>query len=265
MQSIVRDVHSINFLLVIGIVVVAALAVAVTRRIIPAIALRAPLRLRHALLRLTSVLRVSIYLTALWAIVPLVISPTRERVMALLGGAALAIGFAFKDYVSSLIAGAVGMFERTYRLGDRVRIGETYGEVRSLNLRSVKIVTPDDTAVYLPHSQIWHEPVYNANDGARTMLCVAHFHLNAEHDGAHVLSKLGDVAITSPYIDLDYPISVIAAEEPWGTHYKLKAYVVDNRDEFYFVTDLTLRSKSALARLGVKPAHMPPIRMIDGS
>ena len=180
-----------------------------------------------------------------------------ERFFALLGASALAIGFAVKDYASSVIAGMVALFERTYRLGDRVQIGDTYGEVRALNLRTVKIVTPDDTAVYVPHDQLWSTAVYNANDGARTMLCVAKFYLHPTHDGARVREKLIDTARTSPYANLDQKVAVIASEHPWGTEYKLKAYVLDNRDEFLFITDMTLRAKAALQRLGVKPALVP--------
>jgi small conductance mechanosensitive channel len=70
-------------------------------------------------------LRLLIILTALALIVPIIITPTRENVLALLGALALAIGFAIKDYISCLIAGIIFMFERPYRVGDWIQIGET--------------------------------------------------------------------------------------------------------------------------------------------
>src|SRR5271170_5220662 len=42
-------------------------------------------------------LRLIIILTALTLIVPMIITPTRENMLALVGGTALAIGFAIKD------------------------------------------------------------------------------------------------------------------------------------------------------------------------
>ncbi|MFI5399337.1 MAG: mechanosensitive ion channel domain-containing protein [Candidatus Binatia bacterium] len=257
MNEVFRDLHTINIPLVLAILVAGALAVAAVRRVVPRLVQRAPARLRHGLLPLTSLLRLTIYVVMIWLVVPLVMQPSRERFFALFGAAAIAIGFAVKDYASSVIAGMVALFERTYRLGDRVQVGDTYGEVRALNLRTVKIVTPDDTAVYVPHENIWNIAIHNANDGARTMLCVAKFYLHPAHDGARVREKLIDTALTSPYANLDQKVAVIVSEHPWGTEYKLKAYVLDNRDEFLFTTDMTLRGKAAIQGLGVQFACVP--------
>jgi small conductance mechanosensitive channel len=57
------------------------------------------------------------------------------------------------------------------------------------------------------------------------------------------------------------PINVVASEKSWATQYRLKAYPVDPRDQFRFITDLTVRGKEALAGLGVDfpaPYAQPP-------
>lgn len=264
MSEIFRDLHAVNIPLVLAILLAGALAVAAVRRVVPRLVQLAPARFRHNLLPLTTLLRLIVYVVMVWLVVPLVTQPSRERFFALLGAGVLAIGFAVKDYASSVIAGVVALFERTYRLGDRVQIGDTYGEVRALNLRAVKIVTPDDTAVYVPHDKLWTTAVYNANDGERTMLCAARFYLHPVHDGARVRGKLIDTALTSPYANLDRKVAVIATEHPWATEYKLKAYVLDNRDEFLFITDMTLRAKAALQRIGVQPAPVPVAAALRG-
>jgi hypothetical protein len=38
---------------------------------------------------------------------------------------------------------------------------------------------------------------------------------------------------------------------PWGTHYKIKAYVNDSREQFTMITDLTIRGKGRLRTMGV--------------
>ena len=73
------------------------------------------------------------------------------------------MGFAFKDYASSIIAGIVGLFESPYGVGDRIKIGDYYGEVINYGLRSVTIQTPDDSTVTIPHNKIWTEAISNAN------------------------------------------------------------------------------------------------------
>ena len=66
-----------------------------------------------------------------------------------------------------------------------------------------------------------------------------------------------EVALTSPYLQLKRPVVVIVLEKPWGTHYRLKAYPIDGRDQNKFTTDMTVGGKAALANLGVKPAIVP--------
>ena len=51
---------------------------------------------------------------------------SRENILAVTGAVAVALGFAFKDYASSIIAGIVGIFEGSYRVGDRIKIGDDF-------------------------------------------------------------------------------------------------------------------------------------------
>ena len=48
------------------------------------------------------------------------------------------------------------------------------------------------------------------------------------------------------------PITVIILEKPWGTHYRLKTYVKESREQFLFLTDLTVRGKEAIRSLGIR-------------
>jgi small conductance mechanosensitive channel len=211
------------------------------------------------------VLRFLILLAAIGVIVPIVIRPTLENMVVIFGALGLAIGFAFKDYLSDVIGGAVAIIERAYRPGDWVRIDDAYGEVKLVGLRSLSIVTPDDTVVFIPHSRVWSTNVYNANAGKRDLMCVADFFLHPDHDAAAVRQGLADVAMTSPYVNLSRSIVVVLADEPWGTHYRVKAYPVDSRYQFEFISDLTLRAKMVFARLGALPVTTPVANRYDRS
>ena len=184
-------------------------------------------------------------LAILW-IVPLIFHITFQNFPVIAGAASVAIGFAFKDYVSSLIAGVVAIFERPYRLGDWVRIGSDYGEVRSVGLRAISVQTADDNAVVIPHGRLWTDNVSNSNDGAKTLQCVADFYLQPRHDATLIRTLLRDVALTSAYLDCAMPVIVVLAEKPWGTHYKLRAYAFDMRDQFAFASDLTVHGRQAI-------------------
>lgn len=173
---------------------------------------------------------------------------SRENILAVTGTVAVALGFAFKDYASSIIAGIVGLFETTYRVGDRVKIGDYYGEVVSYGLRAVVIQTPSDNSVTIPHNKIWTEAVSNANAGALEAQVVTKFYFAHEIDIDLVKKILYRVAQTSKYTALKLPILVVMEETAFGSIFKLKCYPLDARDEFTYQTDLITRAKRAFAK-----------------
>tara|TARA_R110002020_G_scaffold423933_2_gene633079 strand:- start:849 stop:1694 length:846 start_codon:yes stop_codon:yes gene_type:complete len=220
-------------------------------------------QVRFRIFALVPMTRLLILVTALAITVPIIIEPSLRNMVTLLGALGLAIGFAMKDYVSSLIAGVVSAVELPYRPGDWVQIEDTYGEVKHVGLRTVDIQTPDDDLVYVPHLKLWDHAVYNANNGGTSLQCVASFYLHPEHEAGWVRKALRDVALTSAYLKFDQPIIVVAEEKPWGTHYRIRAYPVDPRQQFLFITDLTLRGKKVLSAAGVQSAMLPPDAALD--
>jgi small-conductance mechanosensitive channel len=159
--------------------------------------------------------------------------------------------------VSCLAAGVVTILENTYQPGDWIEVDGDYGEVKAIGTRAVHIVTADDTEVIIPHAKLWSTSVHNASGGQQSLLCVTDVYLRADHEGEAVRQALADVAETSPYRKPDTAVKVVAAETPWGTHYKLKAYVAESREQFDMITDLTLRAKARLLAMGVAFAQAP--------
>jgi hypothetical protein len=105
--------------------------------------------------------------------------------------------------------------------------------------------------------------ILNGNDGTRNLMCVANFYLKPEHDGNRVKEALHDTALTSVYLHPRRSILVVADEKPYGTHYRLKAYPNDPRDQFKFTTDLTIRGKQAVMALGAKYASVDLSESVD--
>jgi hypothetical protein len=52
-------------------------------------------------------------------------------------------------------------------------------------------------------------------------------------------------------------VAVIVLEKPWGTHYRLKAHVRESREQFLFITDLTIRGKGMLRGMKIPFAQAP--------
>ncbi len=233
----------------------ASLIAFVIRWSIRHLAEKVPARLRLLILRFIPISRLLIAIAAVVIIVPVLIEPKFQNVIALIASVSVVFAFALKDYVSCLVAGLVTVLENTYQLGDWIEVDGTYGEVKSIGMRAVCIVTPDDTEVSIPHLRLWSTSIFNASSGNQSLLCVADFYLHPEHDASLVRSRLTEVAENSTYRKPGTPVVVIIFEKPWGTHYRLKAYVKESREQFLFITDLTVRGKEILRSLGVRFAQ----------
>ncbi|NHI00526.1 MULTISPECIES: mechanosensitive ion channel family protein [Oceanimonas] len=245
--------------LVIELVVVllAAMVLAwMVQTLLPWLASRLHGRRRHWVLALIPTLRIVVVAVAVGWVVSLIIEPSLRNMVAILGAVGLALGFALKDYVSSLFAGVVAAYERPYRPGDWIEVDGCYGEVRHIGLRALEMVTPDDTVVVVPHLKLWTELIRNANNGEASLMCVASFYLAPAHDAHRVRRVLHDVALSSPFVQLNRPVVVVMEDAPWGSRYRVKAYPLDPRQQFQFVTDLTARGKAALQAIPVEFARV---------
>ncbi|MDJ0735770.1 MAG: mechanosensitive ion channel family protein [Nostocaceae cyanobacterium] len=190
-------------------------------------------------------------------LINLFLNLSANNLLAITGTAAVALGFAFKDYVSSVIAGVIALFEGPYQVGDRVKIGEYYGEIMSYGLRGIMLKTPDDNVVTIPHNKLWTEAISNSNKGNLEAQTNVDFYLAHGVEIERVIHILYRVAYTSKYTQLKLPILVIMDEKPWGTHFQLKCYPIDARDEFIYKTDLIKRAKQAFAKYGVVYPVLP--------
>ena len=255
--GLLRKLESSDVLFVLAVFVLAWFLATAVRWALRHAAEKAPPRLRLLILRVVPVARLCIGVGAVAVIVPMLIEPSFQNVVALVASVGLAIAFVLKEYVSSLIAGLVTVLENTYQPGDWIEMDGTYGEVKFIGVRAVHIVTTYDNEVIIPHYQFWSKKISNATSGSRSLLCVADFYLHPDHDGLAVRQRLEEIGGTSPRRKPETKVSVVAQEKPWGTHYKLKAYVKESREQFDFITDLTIRGKETLRAMNIRFAHVP--------
>jgi small-conductance mechanosensitive channel len=248
-----------SLLLILGLLIGARLLAPAAGWLIAHLADRAPGRWRLTVLKSRPIVRLLIVVGTVLIIIPILVQPTLENAVALLAAFGLVFAFALKDYGSSLVAGLVTVLEGAYQPGDWIQVDGAYGEVRSIGMRAVRIVTSDDTEVIIPHSKVWSHSIGNATGGSHRLLCVADFYLEPHHDALVVRQKLEDVALSSSYRQPDSPVTILVAEKPWGTHYRVKAYVRDSREQFLFTTDLTVRGKATLLAAGVHAARTTPV------
>lgn len=263
-MELLENLNQVTLIQIIAIWVGAWLASTLAQRFLPWLAERFSGTQRLYILASVPVFRLLLIITATALIIPRVVDPTVHNLVALLGTLGLGLGFAFKDYISSLLAGIITLYEMPYRVGDWIKIENAYGEVKKIGMRAIEIISPDDTVVVIPHLKLWNTSIHNANDGSQYLMCVADFYLHPRHAAMRVKTSLLEVVLTSAYLQFEKPITVVIHEKPWGTHYRLKAYPVDPGDQFHFITDLTVRGKAALTELGVEFVAIPFLHQESG-
>lgn len=82
---------------------------------------------------------------------------TVTSLLAGVGIAGLAIGFAFKDTIANFLSGIYIAIKSTVNVGDIVKFGEHYGTVKSIGLRAVKIHTFQGQEVVIPNRLIFED------------------------------------------------------------------------------------------------------------
>ncbi len=192
------------------------------------------------------------------AIIVLVSFEFSPQTLAVIGGASVvAVGFATRDLLASLVAGVLIIFDRPFQIGDRVKFGGEYGDILKSGPRSVKLRTLDDSTVTIPNNLFLSEVVSSSNSGQLDMQTVVDFYIGLDQDVHRARDLIREAAATSRYIYLPKPIDVRAAQKPLdgcvSMHMRLKAYVLDTKYEKDFETDVTLRVHRAFSDHDILP------------
>ena len=135
------------------------------------------------------------------------------------------------------------LLDRPFQVGDKIEIGSYYGEVVQIGLRSVRIVTPDDSLVSIPNSEVMNQSISNSNSGESNAQVVSEFFLPPDIDLIQAKKIAYRAAAVSRYTYLNKPIAVIIKNEVHQGRsllkMRLKAYVLDIRYEPAFASEMT--------------------------
>ncbi len=71
------------------------------------------------------------------------------------------IGFGLQNITSNFVAGLILLFERPIKVGDRVTVGNTEGDVVAINIRSTTIRSLSNIAIIVPNSEFVSSTVIN--------------------------------------------------------------------------------------------------------
>lgn len=205
-------------------------------------------------------LKLLVYTVALYYIIIAVIEPSLTQMIAFSGLFGAAIGFGLKDLFSDIVGGVVIIFEKPYQIGDKVTIGDKYGEVKDIGIRSTRIQTPADELVSVPNFSIFSQPVTSGNAGDLAMMIVIDLFIHPDSDAEKAMKILKEALVTSKYVIISkrYPYTVLLEDFPFYKRVRAKGYVNDLRLEFEFKSEVTRRAWAGFRKSGIRPPAFVP-------
>jgi small-conductance mechanosensitive channel len=185
-----------------------------------------------------------IYIVAFYYFLTELLNIFGPELFLLTGLIGAAVGFGLKDLFADFVGGVIITFEKPYQVGDKISIGNYYGEVTDIGLRATKLVTPDDNTVTAPNSLIFNEAIASGNYGASEMMVVIDLYIASESDVKAAMKILRETVVTSKYVYISRtsPVILLHKSLPFYTRLRAKAYVNDLRDEFEFESDIHTRA-----------------------
>ena len=104
------------------------------------------------------------------------------------------IGFGLQNVTSNFVAGVILLFERPIKIGDRVTVGGTEGDVTAINFRSTTIRSLNNITFIVPNSEFISKEVINWSHGDLKIRMDIEVGVSYNSDLDKVLTALKEIA-----------------------------------------------------------------------
>ncbi len=171
-------------------------------------------------------------------------------IIALLGAAGLAVGFALKDTLSNIAAGIMLLILRPFRVNDFIEFGANMGKVLEINLFTTILETFDGLYVSAPNGGIWGNTIKNfTRNGKRRMDVIVGISYGDSIDTG--LKVLGEIILTeSRFLQDPAPQTMVIALADSSVNLQLRGWAtIDDYWQTYW--DLNKRVKEEVERAGL--------------
>ncbi|MDH4267030.1 MAG: mechanosensitive ion channel [Deltaproteobacteria bacterium] len=118
----------------------------------------------------------------------------------IVGLLSVGIGFGLQNVTSNFVAGIILLIERPIKIGDRVTVGGTEGNVVAINIRSTTIRSLNNISIIVPNSEFVSTHVVNWSHEDLKVRLVAEVGVSYNSDLDQVFRSLYEVAEESPNV-----------------------------------------------------------------
>ena len=125
-----------------------------------------------------------------------------------LGIAGIALGFAAQDTVQNLIAGVTILLDRPFQVGDNIELHDTFGTVEEITLRSTRVRTLDNQMAILPNANVIQNKVIN-HSMLRALRVLVPFGIAYKESPEQARRVVLAVAEGDRRLHPDYPVTAV--------------------------------------------------------
>jgi len=216
---------------------------------------------RMAVFEWVPLLNFLIYFVGIVGAFYIIFDPSQDLIIAFIISSFVATGFAAKEILASILSGIVLLVDKPFQVGDRITFQEYYGDILMIGLRSVKLLTLDESVVTIPNSRFLNDAVSSSSAGEVGMMTTVDVYVSPEADLYKSRDILHEETQKSTYVNGKQKV-IIVGKEILGDNgivsfmLTVKCILKDARREKAFQTDLLLEVNRAFKKAKIKlPAY----------
>lgn len=84
-----------------------------------------------------------------------------DNLAIIIGALGVGIGFGLQNIVNNLVSGIILAFEKPIQIGDAIEVGNRYGIVKEIGIRSSKLLTVEGSEVIVPNGDMLSQHIIN--------------------------------------------------------------------------------------------------------
>ena len=182
--------------------------------------------------------------------------------LAGLGILGLAVGFAAQDSLSNIIAGFLIFFDKPFKVRDYVTLGEHYGRVELITMRSTRIRTQDNKYVVIPNQKIINEVLVDHSTNGDTRLIIPvtiEYEANLQLARESILTELNKIEGILKKPEADVVVESLAES---GILLQARFWIPNAADErrFHFAAGEATKNALDLANIKIAYPHIKVVR-----
>lgn len=115
-----------------------------------------------------------------------------------IGGIGFGIGFGLRNIADNFVSGVILLIERPIKVGDRIQLGDVYGDVIEIRARSTTVRTNDNIHIIVPNSEFISGKVTNITHNDNRVRFRIPVGVHYQSDPHHVAKVLAEAALACP-------------------------------------------------------------------